>query len=305
MKKTLDEFFNEWSGDGFELVGVGFGNDLYIKESLKDKRKKVIRRNCFETNSSSMHSILITKNDTHVKPEEFTHDFKSNDPYPDDYIYMYNGKWQLRDVEDGYGRYPFQLLTTFEEKFKYALCEFCGDYYGDEDEFYEKYNELERVASEIVPGLEKLDIYTKDVDIYLDKDGNEIKYKDLKYDGWDSEENATEYYYIDTNGEHQKAIIDTKNYLEVPAIGMIDHQSHGLLTNFLKDKGITLEEFLTNKKYVICIDGDEYCTFDKYRRSGLLDKNFITEIYDTSDGEDLEYQEWLEEQKENEENNSR
>lgn len=268
--------------------------------------KKVIRRECFETNSSSQHSILITKNDVHVKPEEFTHDydFGSDDPYPDDYIYMYDGKWKLRDVSDGYGRYPFQLLTTFEDKFKYALCEFCGYYHGDENEFYDKYNELERIASEIVPGLKKLDIYTRDVDIYLDKDGNEIKYKDLEYGGWNSEKDTPEYYYIDTNGKHQKVVIDEENYLEVPAIGPIDHQSCGLLTNFLKDKGITLEEFLTNKRYVICVDGDEYCTLDKYLRSGLLDKNFITEIYDTS-GEDLEYQEWLKEQKENEESNSR
>ena len=256
---------------------------------------KRIRRSCFETNSSSMHSILITKNDIHLKPEELTHDLNSNDPYPDDYIYMYHGKWSPHDVGEGYGRYPFQMLTTFKEKFKYALCEFCGYYHGDEDEFYEKYEDFENLAYEIVPGLEKLDIKTKEVDIYLDKNGNEIKYKDLHYDYWNKDEKHSEYYYIDENGEKQKAIFDTENYLEVPAIGMIDHQSAGLLKNFLKDKGITLKEFLTNKKYVIVIDSDELCEWNKYKKTGLINLDFIIQEYNTS-GEDIEYLDWLKEQ---------
>ena len=254
--------------------------------------KRKFRRGCFETNSSSMHSILITKNDTHIKPEEFSHDFKSNDPYPDDYIYMYNGKWNLHDAGDGYGRSPFQLLTTFEEKFKYALCEFCGSYYGDEDEFYDEYKKFEDLARKIIPGCKTLNIHKKDVDIYLDKDGNEIKYKNLHYDNWNEKEDHAEYYYIDENGEKQSAIFDEENYLEVPAIGMIDHQSSGLLKNFLKTKGITLEEFLTNKKYVVVIDSDEICEFDKYLRSNLINKDFISEIF----GHDPEWEEYKDEE---------
>ena len=251
-----------------------YEQELKLKEKQKPKKKK-IRTGCFETDSSSMHSIIVTKNDTHVTPEEFSHELTSPDPYPDEYIYMYNGKWHLDNVEYGYGRKPFQFLTTFEDKFKYALCEFCGYYHGDEDEFYEKFSELEDLARKIIPNCDGLRLNVKEVDIYLDKNGNEVKYKDLHYDHYNGDENRPEYYYIDENGEKQIAIFDEENFLEVPAIGVIDHQSSGLLTGFLKSKGISLEEFLTNKKYVIVIDGDEYCTFEKYMKSGLIDKNFI------------------------------
>jgi len=269
--------------------------------------KKVIRRSCFETNSSSMHSILITKNDIHVTQEELRgDDYKYNDDCYE-YIYLWGkdeDEWNLCDADKGYGRHPFELLTTFEEKFKYALCEFCSYYYGDEEEFQKMYSNFEALAHDIIPDMEKLKTPTRDLDIYLDKDGNEIQHKNLHYDYWNKEKDAPEYYYIDENGEKQKAILDEENYLEVPAIGMIDHQSHGLLRSFLAAKGITLKEFLTNKKYVVVIDSDEYCDFDRYLKSGLIDRNFITEIYGNS-GEAIEYQEWLlKEQKENEESSS-
>ena len=35
-----------------------------------------------------------------------------------------------------------------------------------------------------------------------------------------------------------------------------------LLERFLKKENISLEEFLTNRKYIIVIDGDEYCVFE-------------------------------------------
>ena len=35
-----------------------------------------------------------------------------------------------------------------------------------------------------------------------------------------------------------------------------------LLERFLKREKITLEEFLTNRKYIIIVDGDEYCIFE-------------------------------------------
>ena len=44
--------------------------------------------------------------------------------------------------------------------------------------------------------------------------------------------------------------------------GYVDHQSKGLLQDFLEKEGISLSEFLINKKYVVIIDGDEYCIYD-------------------------------------------
>lgn len=267
--------------------------------------RKVIRRSCFESNSSSQHSICVTKNDIHLTEKDFVYNLDSNDPYPDDYVYVWDtdGSWHLWDVDDGFGRWPFQMLTTFSDKFRYALCEYCGNYYGDEPEFYENLKMFEDLAREIVPGFQKLKISTKELDIYMDEDGNELLHRDLKYDSLDEETNKPIYVYVDSAGKKHKAILDEEEYFEVEDIGSIDHQSSGLLKNFLKDKGISLKEFLTNKRYVIAIDGDEYCELHKLLRSGLIDKSFICEIYNRY-GEDREWQEWLKEHKEDEESNT-
>ena len=265
--------------------------------------KYVMRESIWETNSSSMHSIVVTQNDVHIKPEEFSYRYGEHDDC-DNSMYLHNGKWSLYGhAADGYGRSPFQILTSFEDKFKYALCEYCGCYYGDEDEFAETYNMLVEIAKKIVPGLEDIDIYTKDVDIYLDEYGNQLRHKELRYVGWDEKNDRSLYTYTDENGNVHDAVMDEENYLEVPAIGMVDHQSMGMLKNFIKDKGITLEEFLTNKKYSVVIDGDEICELDHLVKTGFINKDFIKESYSKS-GEDIEYKEWLKEEAENEESDS-
>ena len=66
------------------------------------------------------------------------------------------------------------------------------------------------------------------------------------------------------------------------------------LKNFLKDRGISLKEFLTNKKYVIIVDGDEYCALDKLVYSGLFNRSAVVDTYNVSD-EDLTYEEWRKE----------
>ena len=57
--------------------------------------------------------------------------------------------------------------------------------------------------------------------------------------------------------------------------GEIDHQSYGLLQHFLNKNNISLEEFLFNPKYIVIIDGDEYCEFKTLCNSGIIDKNKI------------------------------
>lgn len=255
--------------------------------------KRTCRANIYETNSSSSHVICMTNNDTHVTTDNIVWDINKENDFDTVYINP-DGTWSLRNISDGYGRYPFAMLTTFEEKFKYAMCEFLGCLYEDDPEWQKWYDEFKQIATEVIPGFKDFCIHTKDIDIYMDEDGNEILYKDLHYDHWNKDEDHAEYYYLDNNGNKHNAIFNEDEYLEMPNIGMIDHQSAGLLKNFLREKGIDLKEFLTNKKYVVVINSDETQEWEKYCRSGLINMNFITEIYDTS-GEDIEYQEWLKE----------
>lgn len=284
-----------------ELIMVGSNDGFWMKKEYSPKKGlRVIRRNCFETNSSSQHSIVVTKNNTHVTEAELLGNNSDSDDNYFEHVYIYSdGKVGLRDVRDGFGRYPFQLLTTFKEKLAYAMCEYLGCLYPDDPKFQEYYEMFTEITREVVPGFKEFYIPNKEFDIYLDDDGNMIPHKDLKYDHWDSENSVFVYNYKDKNGEYKTAKFDEDNYLDAPNIGGVDHQSMGLLKNFLKERGIRLKEFLTNKKYVVVIDGDEYCDFDKYLKAGLIDRDFITEIYSTS-GEDLEYKQWLEEQKDEE-----
>lgn len=261
---------------------------------------RVIRSSVFETNSSSQHSIIKTKNDIHIDPEKLIWDRDKN-PDPEN-LSMYNGRWELWGISEGYGRAPFKILTTFEDKFKYAMCEYLGDIYPDDPEWDKWYDEFSTIAYEIIPGLKEIRIRTEDVDIYNDENGNHIMHKNLRYDHWNEEEGRSEYYYFDDAGNKHAAIFDEDDYMERPDIGMIDHQSMGLLRNYLEHEGIDLKEFLTNKRYCIVITGDEYDDWPRMKFSGLIDMDFIIEEYGTH-GEDLEYQEWLEGQKENEKSN--
>ena len=276
-------------------------SELYEDNQVGTRR--VVRKGCFETNSSSMHSILITKNDTHVTNRDLTADYNDADYNQQEHIYVDDsGEIWLYGVDDGFGRYPFKFLTSFEQKLMYAMCEFLGSKYEDDDDYDEIYQQFIDITKELIPNFERFDIKKKDFDIYVDVDGNELKHRQLKYDHWDHKNRRSVYTYTAPDGTTQLATLSDEVY-EVPDIGMIDHQSVGLLTNFLKEKNISLKEFLTNKRYVVVIDGDEYCQLENMIKNNLLNNGFVESIY-TTGGEDIEYQQWLKEQKDNEESNS-
>lgn len=48
-----------------------------------------------------------------------------------------------------------------------------------------------------------------------------------------------------------------------------------LIEGWLKKYNISLEEFLTNKRYVVICDGDEYCVWDHLKESGLIRTDMI------------------------------
>lgn len=234
---------------------------------------RVIRRGCFETNSSSLHSIVVTKNDVHVSTNELS-------DWGDEHVYLsHEGKLWFWSIDDGYGRSPFAVLRTFREKLQYAMCAYLGYKYSDDPEYNEIYSHFENIVKNLLPNFTGFDISETEMDIYRDENGNLIMRKNLMYDGWDSENNCAHYIYRDENGESHDAILDESEVLVNPDIGMIDHQSANTLIDFLDSHNVSLEEFLTNKKYIVVVDGDEYCIWLEMKEAGLINMDNIVEEY--------------------------
>ena len=193
-----------------------------------------LRRNVFETNSSSSHSISIRKEGKYITAEELDKMFS----------------WRVRD--DGklliwgsdleFGRSPFEVLANFYDKLRFAIASLgCND---------EKREELETVMYELIPGLQTIDYPTQ---------------RD-----WNTNKKKTYY-------------------------GYIDHQSLGLLQNFLESHNISIKEFLTNSRYVVWIDGDEYNVKEDLFDSGLCHKEDFVEVDAGYSDNDLEWEEYKKE----------
>lgn len=61
--------------------------------------------------------------------------------------------------------------------------------------------------------------------------------------------------------------------------GHIDHQSIGLLQEFLEHKQITVLDFINDDKYIVIIDNDNSNVFGNIMECGLFDKNAIAERF--------------------------
>ena len=162
---------------------------------------KQIRRNVFETNSSSSHSLVIRSNKLMEELAEsiyFTHD-----EMLDSLSRVKNGEYKSWDKDWYFGRCPFRALDTFELRFQYAYANY---YYNDD-----KLNELVELLKELVPEVKSI--------------------KKPEYVGVDD----------------------------------------SCLDSWLAVNNISLKEFLTNKKYVVIQDGDEYNIWSDLVRAGLID----------------------------------
>ena len=175
-----------------------------------------IRNGVFETNSSSMHSLVIKKDSGYYTNEELIED-----------IYLdKNGTWDIwNDEQISFGRFPFKCLATFESKVRYAIGSLCG-YRSDAEA---KFKEIERIVTEVVWECTSISLPTRRYSL-----SGEISYG-----------------YVDID----------------------------ILTPFLENEGISLREFLTNKKYVVIVDGDEYCIWDSMKQSGLVNMDEIEKEY--------------------------
>ena len=72
--------------------------------------------------------------------------------------------------------------------------------------------------------------------------------------------------------------VDWETDEELPDYGDVDHQSCGVLQGFLNRNNISLREFLTNDKYVVFIDGDEYNEKEYLFEHGLFHKEDFEKV---------------------------
>ena len=177
---------------------------------------KQIRRNVFETNSSSSHSLVITTDNEHYTKEEINKNF---------YVTK-KGIVRLWESSLEFYRSPFDMLVTFKDKLRYAIASSNGNLVDECREICKKY----------VDGFIDFEFDTKD---YV----------------WDSEVKD----YVETNEP-------IPNYG-----GTDDYQIDG----WLKKYNVSLEEFLTNKRYIVVVDGDEYNCWLHIKDSGLVNTSKI------------------------------
>ncbi len=182
--------------------------------------KRQIRSSVFETNSSSMHSLVVKKEDGHYADNELRRHLWLDK----------NGVWEIWSSEKiTFGRSPFECLCTFEAKVRYAIASLCG-WRSDAEDIFKK---IEKNVKEVIPECTGIKL-PKMWDWSDDEDEDKISY------------------------------------------GSVDED---ILTPFLRSEGISLKEFLTNKKYVVIVDGDEYCIWDSLKNSGLVNENEIAKEY--------------------------
>lgn len=235
--------------------------------------KRQIRQGVFETNSSSMHSLTVIKRDEKYTLEEILED-----------LYLYDDNtgdkkcvWHiLLDDELCFGRAPFRAIATFEGKWRYACASLVHEYND------ETYKELVTIAKKYIPNLKKIELPIRTFNV-PNKKAKKHKNDSFaqKYGKTEKEMNdflaqkekdwGIELYYSESRGYWQ---------YEAPYTGYVDED---ILSGFLKKEGISLEEFLTNKKYVVIQDGDEYCYWNDIKRSGLVNMDIIDHEYPKMD----------------------
>ena len=231
-----------------------------------------IRAGCFEANSSSAHSIVVMKNGEHITSND---EFRLKSEHTWDYVFISrDGVYDVWDTRDGFWRSPFDVLSTFDDKLVYAMNEWFMGLTPSNPEWSKNIEMFENIIKETFPRVQAVHYINKTTyPIYTTEEGRELSRSEMIYSGDDSDGDEI-YTYKDKNGNKHIAILSDEEYYE-PAFGGIDHQSFGLVRSFLSDYGVTLREFLTNQKYRIVIDGDEYHKWKELKISGLINNGNI------------------------------
>ncbi len=231
-----------------------------------------IRNNAFETNSSSMHSIVVMKD----KNRRYTKEEYENSMFIDEGVYNIYDEEELQ-----FDRAPFRVLVAPGDKLKYAIASLCGPLSDRKDKADAKLAEITAIIRKYIPKLEKINLPTDLVRLWVDE------YDNL-YEPWETavDDDGVRRAVNPDTGDRVRVEIDRDFYDEI-CYGSVDHQSEFLLQNFLKDTGTSLEDFLTMPKYIVLVDGDEYHEGEKLAHYGILNLA-NAEIYDKG-----EHQNWM------------
>ena len=116
-----------------------------------------IRNNTFETNSSSSHSLVITKNAKEwLTPEECLDDLWI---YFDTETGIYSPPDYLDDLFE-FNRYPFKVLDSFKQKLMFLYANVPSRYYGKDKDGYSKwrhdYYKISNVVKAFIPEYKRV-----------------------------------------------------------------------------------------------------------------------------------------------------
>ncbi len=252
--------------------------------------KYQIRKGCFESNSSSMHSLVVTKKNSNVRMtrEEIRAEYYLDASWMKERVKKVGKEILHIDVYGGndFDRSPFTVLSSFSEKLLYAIAEYCGSNHTIQShvEAEKRFNEMFVPLLIRLTGCDEVEYCKTSRDcfaIYSDVGGEymdeveEVDYSDLVIAGY--EDNIPEddkifgiYKNVARNGRPIEEV-----WFDVPKFGSIDHASSGLLKRFLKETNMNLEEYLVRKDVVVVTDGDEYCELENLINCGLIDEGSI------------------------------
>lgn len=195
---------------------------------------KQVRYSCFETNSSSMHSLIIKKQDNYLTTDELEEELGilrlGRDKWANEENSNKIDLWIHSHDDITFGRTPFKVLTSVKEKLKYYIASECNS--------KEDIIKVENTLKEIFSNIE------------------EITFASNWFKDWGNGD-YDQYGYAQNYGGFKKALIENN---------------------------IDLKELITNSKYLVIVDGDEYQEFESMKDSGLINFKDIYKIYTWPDG---------------------
>ena len=166
--------------------------------------KMQIRTGMFETNSSSMHSLLIMKKRQIMTQQEIRDEY-----YLDEDWRKERGNTLQLDSDEEFGR-GFDALTSFRDKLSYALASVCGNCYSLEsyirggDTFYEVFEPLlKRLigVDKVEPSMNSRNFHVYSDSVTDDLEQDYATYEGVPYDdlirneNWNKEGYEDEDYY--------------------------------------------------------------------------------------------------------------